>query len=119
MRKAGYGDTDTSCMGCDPALPDCYTDCQGLVDQLYFQCDSVCLPEGYYFDPRKSLLSVLLSTSQLVCTESELQGCWEDVKPDVKIKVERCGCNSAFTSVSRLSLSVVLFVITLVAYTLL
>jgi hypothetical protein len=28
---------------------------------------------------------------------STIAGCWEDVKPLLKIGVERCGCNSAST----------------------
>lgn len=53
ITKAGDGTTEDSCMGCDPTLKDCFSDCQRLVDQLYRQCDDVCLPDGYYFDPRK------------------------------------------------------------------
>lgn len=64
MSRAGDGTTIDSCMGCDPALPDCFPTCQALVDQLYTQCDSVCLPDGYYFDPRK--LSILNICPRLV-----------------------------------------------------
>jgi len=34
------------------------------------------LSDGYFYD-----------------SESTLSGCWEDVKPDIKIGVERCGCD--------------------------
>jgi hypothetical protein len=28
-------------------------------------------------------------------TESKYSDCWEENKPDIKIGVERCGCNSS------------------------
>jgi len=80
LLKAGSGTTADSCMGCNPALPTCFPGCQGLIDKLYSNCDKVCLPYGYYFDPQQ-----------------ELDGCWSENKPKVKIKVERCGCSAAFS----------------------
>jgi hypothetical protein len=35
-----------------------------------------------------------------VCAERVFTGCWEEVLFDMKIQVERCGCNSA-TSLSH------------------
>jgi hypothetical protein len=51
ISKNGYGATPSSCMGCDPTLPTCYFNCKPLVTRLYEWCDSVCLPDGFYFDP--------------------------------------------------------------------
>jgi hypothetical protein len=78
LGKNGDGSTESSCMHCDPAIEFCYFNCQELIDQMYESCDGVCLPDGYYFD-----------------ASFTLTGCWKDVKPDIKIGVERCGCNSA------------------------
>jgi hypothetical protein len=78
LGKNGDGSTDSSCMHCDPAVEFCYFNCQELIDGMYEACDDVCLPDGYYFD-----------------ASFTLTGCWKDVKPDIKIGVERCGCNSA------------------------
>jgi hypothetical protein len=78
LGKNGDGSTESSCMHCDPAIEFCYFNCQELIDQMYESCDDVCLPDGYYFD-----------------ASFTLTGCWKDVKPDIKIGVERCGCNSA------------------------
>eukprot|EP01039_Chlorochromonas_danica_P001100 gene1100-1195_t len=68
-------------MGCDPTYPTCAEGCQDLVKRVYYRCDGVCLPNGYYFDP-----------------QWDLDGCWGEVKSQVKIKVERCGCNAASSS---------------------
>ena len=46
-----------SCMKCDPALQYCQSGCQALVGSVYTNCDNICLPDGYYFDERKLLLS--------------------------------------------------------------
>jgi hypothetical protein len=53
LAELGDGSTSTSCMECDPALPTCNGLCQLVIDKLYYFCDDVCLPYGYYFDPRK------------------------------------------------------------------
>lgn len=53
LAGTGDGTTSTSCAGCDPALDVCFPSCQGYIKNVYFDCDGVCLPEGYYFDPRK------------------------------------------------------------------
>lgn len=53
VRKAGDGTTANSCMGCRPTKPECSAGCQDLIDNMYLRCDGVCLPNGYFFDPRK------------------------------------------------------------------
>lgn len=47
-------------MNCDPALPECYFSCQELIGKMYIACDSVCLPDGYFFDPSKNYLKISL-----------------------------------------------------------
>eukprot|EP01041_Mallomonas_annulata_P004431 gene4431-8832_t len=78
IKKRGDGSTSSSCMRCDPALPSCAVGCQTLIDVLYRVCDNICIPDGYYFD-----------------SASLLQGCWSDNENEIKIQVERCGCNSS------------------------
>ena len=53
IRAFGDGSTRKSCMGCDPARPTCYDQCQQMIDRMYVRCDDVCLPDGYYHDPSK------------------------------------------------------------------
>jgi hypothetical protein len=50
-------------MSCDPTVQYCPDGCQGLVDKMYYDCDDVCLPDGYYFDPRKRKYSLLIGLS--------------------------------------------------------
>jgi hypothetical protein len=57
LRKMGDGSTDSSCMDCNPALPECFIDCQERIDIMYRNCQGVCLPDGYYFDPSKLYLN--------------------------------------------------------------
>jgi hypothetical protein len=54
MAKTGNGSTSSSCMSCDPTHPVCQPKCQNKVNYLYYACDDICLPDGYFFDPRKS-----------------------------------------------------------------
>jgi hypothetical protein len=51
LAKTGKGDTVKSCMQCDPTHPYCAPGCQKLVTAVYWECDGVCIPDGYYFDP--------------------------------------------------------------------
>mmetsp|Transcript_10901 Transcript_10901/g.14194 ORF Transcript_10901/g.14194 Transcript_10901/m.14194 type:complete len:154 (+) Transcript_10901:249-710(+) len=74
----GDGSTTLSCMSCRPASGTCASGCQNLIDLMYVRCDGVILPDGFYYDP-----------------EQTLSGCWNDVKDDIKIAVERCGCDGA------------------------
>lgn len=53
LATTGNGQEANSCAGCDPAVPICSQGCQNYITNVYWDCDSVCLPDGYYFDPRK------------------------------------------------------------------
>lgn len=61
----GNGTVPKSCFYCDPAVPQCAPGCQKLVKQLYYNCDSVCLPDGYYFDTTSGVL--MLESSYKYC----------------------------------------------------
>ena len=78
LRKAGDGSTEGSCSSCDPTRPECPAGCQDLIDTLYWSCAEVSMPDGYYFDP-----------------QNNLDGLWDENLSQMKINVERCGCNSA------------------------
>jgi len=79
-------------MMCDPTTPVCAVGCQGLVDELFKDCNGVCLPDGYFYDPLWTY-----------------KGCWKDHREEVLVGVNRCGCDSAFSIMqSGGSLSVVL-----------
>lgn len=67
------------CLSCDPALAECNPGCQLLINGMYHVCTKMCLPDGYYFDPPMTL-----------------SGCFNDNLAELKIAVERCGCNSGF-----------------------
>jgi hypothetical protein len=77
-KQNGWGDTVGACMNCNTARPECYGDCQPQLDLVKQACTGVCLPEGYYFD-----------------SSSTLNGCWDDIKRQIGIEMEKCGCNSA------------------------
>ena len=82
IRKAnGWGNTVGACMNCITARPKCYGDCQTQLDLVKTACEGVCLPDGYFFD-----------------SASTLNGCWDDIKRQISIEMERCGCNSANNS---------------------
>lgn len=53
LAATGDGKEVTSCAGCNPAQEFCVPGCQSLITKVYWECDSVCLPDGYYYDPRK------------------------------------------------------------------
>ena len=74
------------CMYCDPASDQCNSGCQLLIDGLYHVCAGICLPDGYYYDP-----------------QSLMPGCFKDNTDMIKMAVERCGCNSGFSSLAGAS----------------
>jgi hypothetical protein len=45
-------------MACDPTKAACPDGCQNKIQKMYFGCDDICLPDGYYFDPRKFIHSI-------------------------------------------------------------
>ena len=47
----------------------------------------------------------------MLSIEWEQEGCWEEVKPALKIKIERCGCNNAFSNISKSSSVVITTVV--------
>ena len=49
--KQGDGTTVGSCTNCDPTYGTCAFGCQALVNYYYHECDHICLPDGYFFDP--------------------------------------------------------------------
>lgn len=72
IANKGDGSTPNSCMSCDPThgsvryfspnlflnvsgvvVGSCPDGCQNRIDTMYVACDGVCLPDGYFFDPRK------------------------------------------------------------------
>lgn len=57
-----------------------------------------------------SICADLVSTIDIIYIEAEQEGCWSDVQAKLKIKIERCGCNAAFsiTPSSALVLSSIL-----------
>jgi hypothetical protein len=55
-------------MGCDPTYPTCSSGCQDLVEKIYYRCDGICLPNGYFFDPRKpSIWAILAFNLRMMC----------------------------------------------------
>jgi len=75
------------CLGCYESsqgeCPQSPVPCQKLIDSLYRKCDGVTLPPDYYYNP----------------PENTITGYWydRDVREELKIAAERCGCNSAPT----------------------
>jgi len=98
ISKNGYGSTTSSCMGCDPALPNCYFNCPPLVKNLYHLCDSMCIPDGFYFDPKKTM-----------------KGCFSDNLKNMKISVERCGCSAAMSSRNNILFIVISILLSMAA----
>lgn len=71
----------SKCMSCGMSQELCPYDppCQQLIDKLYRECDGVTIPHGAYYDPALTIA-----------------GTWgDDVKDDIKISVEKCGCSLA------------------------
>lgn len=79
-KNNGWGNTVGACMNCITARPLCYADCQDQLELVKTACNGVCLPDGYFFD-----------------SASTLNGCWKNIKRQITIEMERCGCNSANT----------------------
>ena len=77
-KNNGWGNTVGACMNCIAARPECYSDCQDQLELVKKACEGVCLPDGYFFD-----------------AGSTLNGCWKDIKRQITIEMERCGCHSA------------------------
>jgi len=82
------------CMQCDPSSNQCNPGCQLLIDAQYHLCDKMCLPDGYFFDAAWTL-----------------PGCFADNKAQIKVAVERCGCNSGFRSGGGFTLCAILIVL--------
>ena len=81
-----------TCISCEPTRSFCPRGCQDLIDELYVNCDGVTMPDGWYFDP-----------------DEQITGRWNDrVKADLKIEVERCGCDAAFRGASSSPLALLL-----------
>lgn len=53
------------------------------------------------------IISILIVDSSI---GSKLKGCWNDVKHQIKIDVERCGCNASSRKYSSISLMFALLV---------
>lgn len=53
IAASGDGTTESSCMDCNPTKLDCPSGCQAKVKDVFWECDDVCLPVGYHFDPSK------------------------------------------------------------------
>ncbi|KAH9097005.1 hypothetical protein Ae201684P_011736 [Aphanomyces euteiches] len=81
VNTQGDGTTPGSCMSCDPTTNKCAPKCQPLIDTLYKACDGVYTPPDYTFDPA-----------------GVISGYWNDCKNQIRIAVQRCGCNFAVTS---------------------
>ncbi len=67
LSKYGNGTTPESCMMCDPTYATCPVGCQKLVDALYANCQGVCLPDGYFFDPSTNQYIAILSYIMSLC----------------------------------------------------
>lgn len=99
LAKKGDGSTPQSCISCDPTHQYCVKGCQKLIDRVYRACDNTCLPDGYFYDPSEfrtwNYLTRLSEHSFWTFLDYKLSGCWEKNLKDMKIAVERCGCNGA------------------------
>jgi hypothetical protein len=57
--EAGNGSTPISCFYCDPARESCSKGCQSKIKDLYYDCDGVSLPDGYYYDDNSGMFIML------------------------------------------------------------
>ncbi|GMI47026.1 hypothetical protein TrCOL_g1018 [Triparma columacea] len=85
-------DGGRQCIGCEPVQFICPAgqqgspNCQDMIDELYLTCggagmedDGVTLPDGYYFDPQRSIT-----------------GTWNmELKEQLRIAIGRCACSGA------------------------
>jgi hypothetical protein len=85
-------DPENQCLGCDPVQDDgCPTQpayginpkqitCQDLIKDLHWNCDGVTLPDGYYYDPQRTIT-----------------GTWgAEVKMRLNVAIGRCGCRGSW-----------------------
>ena len=71
-----------------------------MIDELYLLCAGVTLPDGYFFDPDRTI-----------------KGAWgEEVKAELKVSIERCGCDSAPASVKLSAIIILITVITTISH---
>ena len=82
MISQGNGTTFGSCMSCSPTYSVCPQKCQPLIEAYYIACDGTYSPPGVFFDPGQTI-----------------HGEWntEKTAAQVRIAIERCGCNTAST----------------------
>lgn len=92
----GNGSTYGSCLACSPTNSVCPPKCQSLIDALYKQCDGVYAPQDFYFDPAKML-----------------NGYWNDHMDVLRVKAERCGCNSTIRFIGAPSVYLVAVLISI------
>lgn len=86
-------DPDNQCIGCDPvqdtgcpATPDmennkAKTPCQELISDMHWNCDGVVLPDGYYYDPQRTITGAWGADGKA-----------SDVKTRLNVAIGRCGC---------------------------
>jgi hypothetical protein len=55
VKDNGDGSTLASCMSCDPTKGECFFNCQTKIDAMYKFCAAGSLPDGYYYDPSKTV----------------------------------------------------------------
>lgn len=54
--------------------------CQDFIAALYLSCDGVTLPDGYFYDPQRTIT-----------------GTWgDDVRRRLRIAIGRCACNAGW-----------------------
>ncbi|CAM9703533.1 unnamed protein product [Chrysoparadoxa australica] len=83
---------DRSCMSCEPANALCGPGCQVLVHELQENCAGVTLPDGWFYDPGRTIT-----------------GSWDDpeVAMRIKISIERCGCSAAWQAGKRTAITAI------------
>lgn len=123
MAATSLGDRD-QCMSCNPTSDICPGTCQQLVDNLYWSCEGITLPDGFYFDgapfSEDSGFSHVFKKARLRDSEHEknayydildkynrggigdtaqnfqLSGKWrKEVRDKMKMEFEKCGCSAS------------------------